>query len=123
ERGEIEPIEEWPIPVRRSAHSGKVDGITVLANHHGPVRQPASYRSARILVSLVRRKIPKQARLLLKIVNVDDEGLSPVPVGIVFRQESSARLLAPREAGIALLGARDFNGGGVEGGAVQPRIV
>jgi hypothetical protein len=51
---------------------------------------------------------------LLWIVDVDDESSAPVPVVIVLGQKSDAGFFAPGEAGITLLGARDFDGGRIE---------
>src|SRR5262249_45875714 len=53
----------------------------------------------------------------------EDEGLSPMPVGIDFAQESNAWLFAPREASIALLGARDFDSGRSERRFLQHDLI
>src|SRR3984957_12538791 len=111
ERREIEPIEERPIAIGRSADAPQVDRIPVLANYPGTVRQLASDWSTGVLVLLVSREIPEQTRFLLRVINVDEEAFSPVPVVIVLGQESKARLVAPGEVDITLLGASDFHRG------------
>src|ERR1041384_339834 len=75
---EIHPIKERPVPIRRGACSCKIDRVTVLAKNLGPVRKSPEYRRTGPLVPLVRGEFPNHARLLLKIINVDDEASSPV---------------------------------------------
>src|SRR5215831_20625967 len=108
---EIELIEEWPVAIGRRARPGQEDRFTIQTNHRESIRQAAPHGNPGVLVPVVRREIPKQTWFLLKIISIEDEGLSPVPVAIGFAQESNTRLFAPREAGIALLGPRDFDGG------------
>jgi len=49
------------------------------------------------------------------MVDIHDEGAEPVPVFVVFAQESDAGLLTPIEAGVTLLGLADFRTGRSEG--------
>ena len=56
---EIELIKKGAITVRRRADSGKKDGIGVLADHPGAVRELAVNRIAGVLVMLILGQIPE----------------------------------------------------------------
>src|ERR1700683_2803558 len=113
--GEIELIEERAVPVGRNAVAVQVDGITFLDDDAGSIREYAQHRIAGVLVKFVGGEIPQQARLLLRIVDVDDEGLSPVLVVVVFGTQGAPRFFASVVAGITLDGARDFRRRRAEG--------
>ena len=107
-RVEIEAVEERAIPLGRRTMAVEVDRAPVLAHDPLAVRQHAIDRPPRVLVQLVARQIPDQARLRGGMIGVDQEGATPVAVVVDLVEERDAAALAPVEPAEALLGARQL---------------
>src|SRR5215510_1841110 len=107
QRGEIEQIEEGPVPVRSGPVAAQVDGGTVAQHGTGAVRAEGQQRRAGVAVGVVHGQVEDHPGLV-RLRQVQQPGGQPPPVAVMLGHEQLVRLVqvVPAQAAVAGFGDR-----------------